>query len=417
MGRMNLVETCWRLSGVVALVVLVSAPEAGAAEPFYAVEIDSLESKGLFSSEPLKITGYVLEAETGGKTPGAVFAPACGGLMLPNGQLIRLWYRQMAWHLKRMGITSVLVDGFNPRGDKEICSQSPQDRTIDFQTRMEDSLAGLRYLRSRTDIDGGLVFLFTWGATGSFQAMNKGGAEVEKVGGGFAASIMFYPQCDRVDEPFSPYAPIQVFVGEKDAWNPPDPCLSLAKRKEPGSASLDIKIYPDSYHGFDLPRAPSEIDSPVGTVMVGGNPEAREDAYRRTAEFLSRFIPQKTPDGASARLPGGSQAHKRILSEEEIRQTIIGNTLNFRAPGSGRNLFVYYSVDGRVLVKYASGDRVTTKKWFIIDKNVLCRTYSKKNKKQCVRIARTDTANEFNLANEKVDFQAILLEGRQLPNQ
>ena len=412
-GLRKVVLAIW-LASLVAGPAFISGSRA--AEPFHAVEIDSLE---MYASEPLKITGYVLEAGTGGKTPGAVFAPACGGLMLPNGQLIRGWYRQMAWHLKRMGITSVLVDGFNPRGDTEICSQKPNDRTIDFQTRMEDSLAGLRYLRSRTDIDGNAVFLFTWGATGSFQAMNKGQSAVEKVGGGLAAAVMFYPQCDSVDDPFSPYAPIQVFVGEKDAWNPPEHCLSLPKSKEPGSASLDIKVYPDSYHGFDLPRAPREIDSPVGTVLVGGNPEAREDAYRRTAEFLSRFIPQQTPDKASARLQSDRQAGKRILSREEIQRTIIGNTLNFRAARSGRNLFVYYGDDGRVLMKFASGDRVFTKKWSIIDKNVLCRTYGKKNKKHCVRIARTDAANTFKLANKKsgLNYQAILLKGRQLPNQ
>jgi dienelactone hydrolase len=188
---------------------------ADAKRPFYPVEIESLDKAGLFSSEMLKIKGYVLEAETGGKAPGAVLAPACGGLLNKKG-FVRPFYRDMAWHLKQMGITSVLIDGFNPRGRSEVCSQPAKERSIDMDARRKDSLAGLRYLRGRDDIDGGKVFLFTWGAAGSFQTMNAGSSDVEKVGGGFTAAVMFYPQCDKVVGVFAPYAPIQVFVGEKD---------------------------------------------------------------------------------------------------------------------------------------------------------------------------------------------------------
>jgi len=220
---MNFSAASQRFSAVVALVMMVSMPlavsagpgdtaKAGSVAPFYPVKINSLESKGLFSSEPLKITVYVLEAKTGGiMTPGAVFAPACGGLMTRDGQSIKPWYRRMAQNLRRKGITSVLVDGFNPRGHKEICSQRLDSRTITEITRMEDSLAGLRYLRSRADIDGEAIFLFTWGGAGGFQTMNKRPADI---GGGFTAAVMFYPNCGTVDEAISPYGPIQVFIGE-----------------------------------------------------------------------------------------------------------------------------------------------------------------------------------------------------------
>jgi dienelactone hydrolase len=258
---------------------------------FEPVDFDSLETTGIFSPRPVRIKGYILKAKTDHKAPGAILAPACDGLLAPDGDRIRPNYRKMAKLLNSMGITVLLVDGFSPRGFKEICTQSGKLRSIDTTTRMKDSFGGLLYLRSMSDVKSNQIFLVTWGATGSFQSMNKASPYYEKMGAGFAAAVMFYPECEKVDYRFSPYAPIQMYVGEKDTWNPPGPCLILAKRQEPGSASFDIKIYPDTYHGFDQPRPPSlRTDAAVGPVITGGNPESAADAYQRTRVFLSRFL-------------------------------------------------------------------------------------------------------------------------------
>lgn len=201
----------------------------------------------------------------------------------------------MAKLLNNMGITVLMVDGFNPRGFTEICTQAGKNRPIDASARMKDSLGALLYLRSRSDIVSDQIVLITWGAAGGFQAVNKASPHYEKNGAGFAAAIMFYPECVEVGNRFAPYAPIQMFVGEKDTWNPAAPCQALAKQQEPGSASFDIKIYPDSYHAFDQPRPPSlRTDAAVGPVMTGGNPESAADAYKTTAAFLSRFIKSGT---------------------------------------------------------------------------------------------------------------------------
>lgn len=270
----------------------VEAKNSEELSPFQQVDIDGLKSSGLFSGEPLKIKGYVLEAGTGTGTkgPAAVLSPSCGGPLGPSG-LVRPSYSAMARMLKEMGITSVLVDGFNPRGRVEVCTQNPKVRSIDTDTRIKDSLAGLRYLRGRADIDGSRVFLVTWGAAGSMETMITGLPDIEKVGGGFRAAVMFFPQCDRVDGTFAPYNPIQVFVGEQDAWNPASYCLSLLQRKQPSAAAMDVKIYPDTFHGFDLPIEPKPVTNAVVTnVMVGGNPAARADAYARTKAFFAQFI-------------------------------------------------------------------------------------------------------------------------------
>lgn len=259
--------------------------------PFEQIDFDSLETTGLFSQKPVKIKGYLLKAKKDGQAAGAVLAPACNGLLSPTGDQIRPNYRKMAKFLNNNGITVLLVDGFNPRGFKEICTQSGTLRSIDTLTRLKDSLGGLLYLRSRSDIVTDKIFMVTWGATGGFQAMNKASPYYEKIGTGFTAAVMFYPECERVENKFAPYAPIQMFVGAKDTWNPAAACLALAKRQESGSAFFDIKIYPDTYHAFDQSRPPSlRTDAAVGPVMTGGNPESAADAYKTTAAFLSRFI-------------------------------------------------------------------------------------------------------------------------------
>lgn len=257
---------------------------------FEEIELDSLDTTGVFSRKPVKIKGYLLKARGAGKSPGAVLVPACNGLLSGDGKNIRINYRKMARHLNGLGMTVLLIDGFNPRGFTEICTQSGKSRSIDTLVRLKDSFGGLLYLRSRDDMITDKVFLVSWGATGSFQAMNKGSPYVEKAGAGFTAAIMFYPECDRVDGQFAPYAPIQMFVGEKDSWNPASACRELAKRQESGSAVFNIKTYPDTYHAFDSPAPPKlRTDAAVGPVMVGGNPESAEDAYKATAAFLESF--------------------------------------------------------------------------------------------------------------------------------
>lgn len=264
------------------------------------IDFDSIETTGLFSPTPVKIKGYLLKAKTDGKSPGAILAPACSGLLSPDGAQIRPNYRRMARYLNSLGITVLLVDGFNPRGLKEICSIPPKTRSIDTETRLMDSLGGLVYLRGRGDVTADKIFMVTWGAAGSFQAMNKELRYLKKMGAGFTAAIMFYPECDRVNEQFSPYAPIQAFVGEKDTWNPAASCLALAERQAPGSASFNIKIYPDTHHAFDHPRPPSlYTGAVVGPVITGGNPDSTADAYKMTSAFLSRFI--GIPDGSKAK--------------------------------------------------------------------------------------------------------------------
>jgi dienelactone hydrolase len=85
-----------------------------------------------------------------------------------------------------------------------------------------------------------------------------------------------------------------------------------------------------------------------------GKPRARKNA------------PPKNPgQRLAARGQGRPENRKKILSESEIRKTVIGNTLNFNAPLNGKNMFVYFAADGSVLFKVVGGGKIIRKNWFI----------------------------------------------------
>lgn len=230
------------------------------------------------------VRGYLLAAP--GAEPGAaaVLNPACEGLMAPGGQQIRGKYLRMARFLHARGLSVLMIDGFNPRGYEETCSA---DR-ITHINRLKDALGGLVYLRGRSNVAPDKVVTVTWGNTGGIEGMNKDASYLQKPDNGFMAAIMYYPECGKVGRHFSPSGPIQVFVGEKDEWNPASLCQQLAQRQEPGSASFTIKLYPDAYHSFDLPQGePRPNPWYPSKGWVGRNAAATTDSYQTTDAFLS----------------------------------------------------------------------------------------------------------------------------------
>lgn len=255
--------------------------------PFQAVAFDSMDTEGLFTSRQVPIKGYLLVSRTGDKAPGAVLNPACEGLMRPDGAQIRPKYQRMARRLHRLGVTVLLVDGFNPRGFSETCAKP----RVAGLARSKDALGGLVYLRSRSDVDGAKVLLVAWGANEGFEGMSQGSSTLTNVGDGFAGAVFYYPECSKAGHPFAPYAPVQVFVGGKDAWTPAAACEAVAQRQKVGSASFSIKVYPEAYHSFDTPFGePRMNDYHPKLGMVGRNADATLDSYQMVDVFASTLL-------------------------------------------------------------------------------------------------------------------------------
>lgn len=253
---------------------------------FEPVDFDSFDTGGLFSSKRVPIKGYLVMSNSKEPAPGAVLNPACEGLLVKDGVHIKVKYRRMAHVLHRLGITVLLVDGFNPRGFPETCSKGMVSGTA----RLMDAFGGLEYLRSRKDVDASKVVMVGWGANGGLEGMSEGTSLPKGLRTGFAGAVFYYPECAKAGSPFAPYAPIQVFVGGKDSWNPASACRNAAARQKAGSSPFNIKVYPEAYHSFDGPGEPRVNSYHPKLGMVGRNNEAALDSYLQAEFFLSDLL-------------------------------------------------------------------------------------------------------------------------------
>jgi len=256
---------------------------------FDKVRFDSLATKGFFARKPEVIDGYLLKSNLEGKSPAVIVRPPCHGMLLPKLGVVRVYDQELAKKLHKAGFTVLLVDGFTPRGKANICQTPAKQREITRDIRIKDTIGALKYLESRDDIDASRIFLVTFGANGGFDLLNRNTRFAKAAHYGFAGAAMFYPECAAASRPFSGYAPIDVFVGDKDAWNPPAFCKALVKQRTADSAPFILKIYPNTYHAFANKFPPRFSQGPpsVGRVMTGNNPKSVADAYRSTVELFA----------------------------------------------------------------------------------------------------------------------------------
>ena len=246
------------------------------------------------SSSPAPLVAYLFQPRGPGPHPAVVMMHGCGGAYARSGKLNA---RHQMWgeYLVAQGYAALMVDSFTSRDVKELCTLKFQSRTLKQSDRVGDAHAALAYLRSRSDVDAAHVALLGWSHGGStvLNAM----AHAPSNGPGFIAAIAFYPGCSafaKAPGQFHPYAPLLVLIGEADDWTPAKPCRELTDIVRKRSEPMELVEYPGAYHDFDNPglktkRVRKEVPNgvhPGEGVTIAPDPQAREDAKRRVAEFL-----------------------------------------------------------------------------------------------------------------------------------
>jgi len=180
----------------------------------------------------------------------------CSGMIDANGQ-IRVWVPLWVERLVEKGYVALLVDSFNPRGHKEVCTQMVRP-ILEDRERPLDAYGGLQCLLLPC-VANDRVFLmgFTHGATGSLYALNDSGSHLraaKRTGIRFAAALAFNPGCTAANRNgLKAAVPRAIFIGAADDWTPAPPCEALIARAK--SAGLKAEIYqsPGAYHGSDVP--------------------------------------------------------------------------------------------------------------------------------------------------------------------
>jgi dienelactone hydrolase len=229
--------------------------------------------------------------------PAVVALHGCGGLYQRDGKTFDPRYPRYVERLHNAGYHVLLPDSFTPRGTSSICTVKGNQRTITIEARRTDVVAAVHWLARQPNVDPKRIVLLGWshGAITSLNAINSARP-------GFAAplagAVVFYPGCyDLLRRPFKLDIPVLILLAEKDDWTPAAPCVELGDRTRSRQPQVDltVRLYPDSYHGFDG-TAPvrywTDVSSgvdPAG-VHLGANPAARAQAQAEMDQFLARVL-------------------------------------------------------------------------------------------------------------------------------
>jgi dienelactone hydrolase len=243
------------------------------------------------------LTAHWLPVPTGGPPrPAIVALHGCGGLYRRDGVTLAARYTEYAARFAAAGYHVLLPDSFGSRGTGSICAVPRGERSTTLAMRGADALAAVQWLARRADVDRRRIALLGWshGATTLLDAVRDTPAGTAPVAG----AIAFYPDCRRaLQQPFQLPVPLLMLLAADDDWTPPAPCEDLVARTidaQP-AASIVLRVYADSHHGFDSPRpvrfrtdVRTEV-SPLG-VHQGGNPRARAEALLEVDRFLERIL-------------------------------------------------------------------------------------------------------------------------------
>lgn len=198
---------------------------------------------------PVTIAGDLRFPVSGsGRLPAVVLLHGSGGV---SGSL-NDWARL----LNAMGIATLVVDTFTPRGIAD---------TIEDQGRLGrlamiiDAYRALESLARHPRIDPARIALmgFSRGGRAALYASLKRFQRLHGPGDGleFAAYIAFYPDCGttyREDDAVAD-RPIRIFHGSADDYNPVAPCRAYVERLRRAGYDVELVEYHGAHHAFDWP--------------------------------------------------------------------------------------------------------------------------------------------------------------------
>lgn len=243
----------------------------------------------------------------GAQVPLVVGLHGCGGMFSTRkGSEAMLSERFAMWTQAFLddGYAVLWPDSFTPRGHRQVCTIKTGERTINAATRRLDALGALAFGSKLPGIDPQRIAVVGWSHGGStlLATINAENAQVTALRAGqdappfFRAAVAFYPGCTaslRAGARWRPATTTAIHIGALDDWTPAESCVALGDAMRVAGMPLTVRVYPDSYHGFDAPtgRVAVRHDVPNGVnpgqgVTNGPNPAARVAAMENVRAFL-----------------------------------------------------------------------------------------------------------------------------------
>jgi dienelactone hydrolase len=276
----------WSAAGLALALLALGAAHALTPET---VQFDSDDGK-------TRLTAYLYKPDAPGPHPAVVALHGRTGLYSSRGSgydADNLAPHKKMWgeFWAARGYLVLFIDTFGPRGYPAgfaagTIRQRPGEIN-EITIRPLDAYAGLKYLRTRSDVVSDQVFLQGWsnGGSAALSAMAVGAPGQRDGSEGFRAAIAVYPACTQVSNyygrQYKTYAPLVLLIGTQDREVKPANCVALAEAARANGSNLEIVLYEGAEHSYDTP-----IPSRQG---VAANVAASEDTKRRAEEFVRRY--------------------------------------------------------------------------------------------------------------------------------
>ena len=242
-----------------------------------------------FEGSAVTLNGELSKPDGAGPFPAVVLMHGCGGWMPAAHRSLR----EHARILVEQGFVALNLDSFGPReiAGGWVCKSIDRLGAARFY-RTVDAFSALNFLQTKPFVDAKNIFLMgrSNGGSVTIKAALKSGPQmfgelaIGSVSGPFRAAVAYYPWCGylEIDGTLDFASPLLVFGGGRDDWVSPVGC----KRLEDPEKGLEVVVYPDAVHSFDLDI---EEQKYLGHLL-GYNEHATEDSRRRMVAFFKRHM-------------------------------------------------------------------------------------------------------------------------------
>lgn len=209
-----------------------------------------------------------------GPFPFVVLLHGCGGLSHKANWT--QWVRPWAALFRAQGIGTAVVDSFEPRGVRQVCTG---DVAAWATRRADDAYSARAWLVKQPDVAPQRIAVMGMSNGGRtvLAALRTTSPHPER----FVAGVALYPGCQTdVHNTFA--SPLLVLIGHDDTVTPAHFCAQMQAAQPVSAPELRLVVYPHGPHTFDM-QLP---DRTVLGMRLGYDPQAAADARRQVMDFL-----------------------------------------------------------------------------------------------------------------------------------
>jgi dienelactone hydrolase len=231
------------------------------AVPFATQTVSDADFLSGAAGQDVTIAGVLrLPRTDAGRLPTVVLLHGSGGPIA----YVDAW----AQRLHEIGWATFTVDSFSGRG---LASVRDDQAALGRLAGVLDAYRALERLSTHPLLQPSRIVLmgFSRGGQGAlYAAMQRFQRQYLHGEARFAAHIAFYPNCcTRYLQDEAVTAPIRIYQGEADDFNPIDATRAYVQRLQAAGRDVQLTAYPDAHHVFDWEGFATPLKAPKAQTM------------------------------------------------------------------------------------------------------------------------------------------------------